>query len=392
MNKEDLLKMIGEDAFGLLEVKPKKTAVSGDDRLLASFEEINAFYERENREPKMGAGIEEHRLATRLESLRENPKKCEVLAEYDRNELLPSQIPKKEINSVTDIFEHDDLGILDDGETEELFDLKHVPSAEEREKADFIARRKPCKDFEKYEKLFQNCQKDLSFGKRKLVSFNEKQIQPGAFFVVNGMLVYVEKMFEVQRGKHSKMDGRIRCIFENGTESGMLFRSLGKSLYENGKAVSGTEEKDREDVEKHFSGITEDDTKTGFLYILRSLSTDSKIQNIENLYKIGYSTTPVEERVKNAKEDPTYLMAPVHILSTFDCYNFNPQKLEQLLHNFFGEACLNIDIYDKEGRRNTPREWFIAPFEVIEKAVKMILTGDIVKYRYEIAGEKIVLK
>lgn len=76
---------------------------------------------------------------------------------------------------------------------------------------------------------------------------------------------------------------------------------------------------------------------------------------------------PVEERIKNSTEDPTYLMAPVKIISTFECYNLNPQKLEQLLHNFFGESCLNIDIYDKHGKRHTPREWFIAPFEVIEK-------------------------
>jgi len=388
MNKEDLLKMIGEDEFGLLKIKPKNTALSADDRLVSSFEEINSFYQKEEREPKTGSDIGEHRLAARLEAFQEDPKKCKVLKEYDRYGFLPSQ--KNEIYSMEDIFQYDNLGLLNDGEAKNLFDLKHIPSQEKREKTDHVAKRKPCKDFEKYEKLFQNCQKDLREGKRRLIKFNENKIKEEAFFVLNGILVYIDQLFEVKRGKHSKVDGRIRCIFENGTESGMLFRSLGKGLYENGKAVSGLEERDIQDFDKHFSGITQEDAKTGFLYTLQSLSVDPKIQNIKNLYKIGYSTTSVEERIQNAKDDPTYLMAPVKILSTFECYNFNPQKMEQLLHNFFGEACLNIDIYDKDRKRFCPREWFVAPHKIIEKTVQMIVTGEIIHYKYDPQKKEII--
>ena len=42
---------------------------------------------------------------------------------------------------------------------------------------------------------------------------------------------------------------------------------------------------------------------------------------IQNLYKIGYSSIPVEERIKSAEQEPTYLMAPVKIVTTFKCYN-----------------------------------------------------------------------
>jgi two-component system chemotaxis sensor kinase CheA len=42
--------------------------------------------------------------------------------------------------------------------------------------------------------------------------------------------------------KNSKLDGRMYCVFENGTESNLLFRSLGKLLYDNGWLVSTTQE------------------------------------------------------------------------------------------------------------------------------------------------------
>lgn len=47
----------------------------------------------------------------------------------------------------------------------------------------------------------------------------------------------------------------------------------------------------------------------------------------------------------------------------------NPQKLEQLLHNFFGKSYLNIDIFDEKKRRHKPKEWFLASFDVIEQAL-----------------------
>lgn len=61
-----------------------------------------------------------------------------------------------------------------------------------------------------------------------------------------------------------------------------------------------------------------------------------------------------------------------------------------MLHNFFGKSCLNIDVYDNKGNRHTPREWFIAPLEVIEEAVALIVSGDIVHYRYDEQAEEIV--
>jgi hypothetical protein len=62
------------------------------------------------------------------------------------------------------------------------------------------------------------------------------------------------------------------------------------------------------------NNITDEDGQTGFIYILRSLSTDPQITALPDLYKIGFSTVPVKERVKNAADDPTYLMAPLSVI------------------------------------------------------------------------------
>ena len=85
-------------------------------------------------------------------------------------------------------------------------------------------------------------------------------------------------------------------------------------------------------------------------------------------------------------------MADVRLVMAYKCYNLNPQKFEQLIHNFFGAACLNVDVFDGQGKRYTPREWFVAPLDIIEQVVHLIISGDIVKYRYDVMNSEIVLK
>jgi hypothetical protein len=101
---------------------------------------------------------------------------------------------------------------------------------------------------------------------------------------------------------------------------------------------------------------------------------------------------PVEERIKNAVVEPTYLMADVRIVMAYRCYNLNTYRFEQLIHNFFGEACLNIDVFDGAGNRYSPREWFVAPLDVIEQAIHLIISGEIVKYRYDMNVNEIKLR
>lgn len=109
-----------------------------------------------------------------------------------------------------------------------------------------------------------------------------------------------------------------------------------------------------------------------------------------HLYKIGFSKGSVEERIKNASQNPTYLMAPVSIVSAFKCYNINPQKMEKLLHHFFGSGCLDVDVFDRDGKRYKPREWFVAPLDVIEQAIHFVMNGEIVQFKYDVDRREIV--
>jgi len=171
-----------------------------------------------------------------------------------------------------------------------------------------------------------------------------------------------------------------------------LKRSVEKILYANGNVITEKNETSIEQFDNHFSGITDEDKESGFIYILKSKSDKSEIKGIKHLYKIGFSTTTVEERIKNAAQEPTYLMAEVRIIMTYKCFNMNTHKLELLLHNFFGSSCLNVDVFDALGNRHTPREWFIAPLDIIEQAVQLIISGDIVKYRYDGEKEEILIR
>jgi len=385
MDKETILNDIfNNDPLGLLEVKTKNPVITADDRLIASFEEINDFVEKNGKEPIKSADMSERRLFSRLKGIRENPDKMKALKKYDKFDLLQN----RNINSLDDILNDDTFGLLDT-EEEDIYTLVNVPKInKDRAEPDFVARREKLEDFDKYEEMFEQCQKDLKSGKRKLVKFNEKQFEKGAFFILKGVMVYLEDILNPKKDKNYKLDARTVTIFENGTYSNMLLRSLGKGLYEDGYFVS--EHEDR--VLDRLSQITSKDTQNGYIYILKSLSNDDRIATKQNLYKIGFSTTAVETRIKDAKNDPTYLMADVEVVSAYEVYNVNPHKLEQLIHKFFSSSCLDIDIVDEKGNTHRPREWFIAPVDVIDKAIELIVNGKIVDYRYDFDGESIVIR
>lgn len=365
--------------MGLLNVKPKRAAIGVDERLLASFQQINDFYRQHGKEPESNpSNILEFQLFNRLKGLRASKEKCEALQDADEFHLLTFVKPANPITSVADIFNDDSLGLLDD-EAASIFQLKHVPLM--KEMPEKIAQRKRCQDFEQFEVLFKQCHADLAAGIREVRGFTgEQQIQSGHFFILHGITVYVAEVGE-KEVKNGKVNARLRCIFENGTESNMLLRSLATELYkdETGRRILELHEKALEALEQ----IQEEDKKSGYLYVLQSLSSVPEFAEIKSLYKIGFSTVPVPERIKNAIEDPTFLMAPVKVVSVFECYNLNPQKFELLLHTFFGKACLNVDVYDKSGKRFSPREWFVAPVHVIEAAANMLITGEIINYKYD---------
>ncbi len=400
--------IFADDPLDLLRVRPQISAArSMDDRLTAAFQDIVVFWEKYHRLPASDGGVQEHRLLARLRNLQSDPRKIEMLKAADRYDLLEMELPYDPatatsgppISTLDDIFADDMLNLLEDDATATaLFDLKHVGDAPDRAESDFVAQRRPCNDFEQYEARFKAIQKDLAGGKRKLLPFKEDNLREGHFYIHNGILLFLEKADIAQKvepyksGGRARKDGRTRVIFENGTESNMLYRSLYKALLANGKAISEHEYEVSGQLAKNFNHVQETDQETGYIYILRSKSQNPTIKTIKNLYKIGYSTTPVPVRTKNALQEPTYLMAEVELVSAFTCYNLNPQRFEQLLHNFFGAVCLQADVFDHKGRRYTPREWFVAPLAVIQRVIELIVSGEIVHFRYDPLGERIMSK
>lgn len=136
-----------------------------------------------------------------------------------------------------------------------------------------------------------------------------------------------------------------------------------------------------------FDSILAEDTATGYVYILRSLSDDPQIANVPNLYKVGFSRGPVEKRITRAEHEPTYLMAPVEIIASYRTYNLKASALEHLLHRVFAQARLQVSQIGKDGRSYEPSEWFSVPLPVINQAIDLITSGDIVDYLYDAAAQ-----
>lgn len=375
---KELEKIFNDDELDLLNVKPKvSSSCTADERLINSFEEINDFIDKNGVKPEPNTeNIMERSLYYRLQGIMEDTDKVKILKSHDKYNLLSIEHTPSE--TLDDIFADDELDLLSDDV--DIFTLKNIPKR--IAKTDFIARRKPCQNFEEYEEIFKKCQQDLKYGIRTLEKFNEKQIEEGQMFVLNGVLLYVYKLYDVkriERAYENKFDGRTHLVFENGTESNMRFRSLCKRLFETGKHVTNKVEEKM----KKFNNILDEDKPTGYIYILQSKSRDERIKSIRNLYKIGYCETTVKDRIKNAANEPTYLMAPVKIVAEFKTYNMNTQKFEDLLHRFLGQCQISIDVFDNNGSRHTAREWFQVPYEIIEQSVKLIITGEVVNYRYD---------
>lgn len=395
MEMDDWLSFINDDdELGLTAVKIKSKAPSADEHLVAKFQEISDFYKANGRLPENNmANISELMLFKRLDSIRSNTTQCHALIDFDEFNLLPltQEVaePKaeykpavKEINSVEDIFEDDDFGLLGDSE-DSIFKFKHVKTSLVMPKT--VARRERCKNFDGYEGLFKKCHAKVQSGYLEMTKFvGEQQIQKGEFFVLNGVMCYVADMEEREK-KRGKVNARLHLVFENGTESNMLLRSLATELYkdESGRRIIPTEL----DFE-----INDEDQSAGFIYILSSQSQDPRITLISNLFKIGYATTPVAKRISNAANEPTYLMAPVNLVAEYECYNMNTQKFENLIHTVFKNVCIDVEIADLQGNMCKPKEWFSVPLDQIDIAVNLIVTGQIINYRYNRELKLIELK
>lgn len=391
--KDKLSEIFESDLLGLLAVdEPKTPPVSPQDsRLIDSFQEISDFYETNQRCPELGDDIGEYRLASRLAAIKKDPKKVKTLLPYDYYNLLESEETKSV--SVEELISDDPLGLLDgDDEADSIYTLSHVKPSE-RLRPDYIAHRKVCKDFDLYEEAFQRIHDDLEHGRRRLVEFKEGDLHEGCYYVLRGVVLYLEQNLAVKQkieyksGAKVRREGRTRCIFDNGTESSMLYRSLGKALKLDGFCISDLIEKNESSV-----SINSTDVQNGYIYVLRSLSRAPQIRSIRNLYKIGYCSGDVTTRIKNAVHEPTYLMNDVEVVLTVRCYNLDVPYLEASIHSFFSNVNVYFEVRDDEGIMHYPKEWFTVPLNIIEEAIPLIVDKKIDSYRYDKNLQMIIQK
>jgi T5orf172 domain len=358
-----------------------------EQRIIAGFEEIVRFYDEQSRAPghDREAAIFERIYAVRLDRIRLSLECLELLRDIDTHGLLKtptaSSIVREEAAS-DDASLLAELGVNAENLESDITQLTHVRSREKIRAAEEIAKRKPCSDFELFEPIFKNVQRDLNSGGRTTVKFQENaEVIAGELFILDGQKVYVAKVGEKETNYYGRPDCRLRLIYDNGTECDLLLRSFQRALYKD-KASRRITTPDHGPL---FSqDEVEDDLPSGFIYILRSQSTHPFIaDNRSVIHKIGVTGGEVKKRVANAKKDPTYLLAEVEIVATFKLSNINRKRLEDLLHRFFTEARLDLELKDRFGQEVEPREWFLVSLTVIEEAVDLLVKGSIGDFRYD---------
>ena len=187
---------------------------------------------------------------------------------------------------------------------------------------------------------------------------------------------------------YERRDSRLRVIYDNATESDVLLRSLQRALHRDEAGRRITEPA----AGPLFSGETEDDDlASGTVYVLRSKSDHPVVaDNRDVLHKIGVTGGSVEKRIANASKDSTFLLADVEVVATYELYNINRSRLENIIHRVFESAKLDIEIKDRFGNPVIPREWFSVPLFIVDEVVDKIREGTIGDFAYDIASAKLV--
>ena len=385
------------ELLGDLGVDAEPTQTGGrsarEQRIIAGFEEIERFVQEHGRKPEHGENrdIFERLYAVRLDRIRESGECREILRSMDSHGLLDIGDDAQSSRVNEEPSDEELLDALGVGAVpaEDVTQLVHVRSRDEKTAAEEIAQRNPCKDFGEFRPLFEKVQHDLGTGQRRTLKYKENaDVKKGDMFILDGQKVIVAELGEPFVSDYGRPDRRIRVVYDNGTESDLLVRSLQRALNKDKASRRITEP----DLGPLFSDEEEeDDLPTGYIYVLRSKSEHPFVAEHRSVvHKIGVTGGDVKGRIANAKKDPTYLLADVEIVATFKLSNINRKGLEALLHKFFGSARLDLELKDRFGGQVEPREWFLVPLPVIEEAIQKLIEGTIGNFRYDSEAARLV--
>lgn len=392
LNDDELL-----DALGV-EVAPIKTSshTPREERIIAGFEDILQFCQEHGRKPLHGEDrdIFERLYAVRLDQIRKLPEAQTLLASLDIDGLLTGT---KSVTADIENMDEDtllaELGVdRVSVDPNDITQLRNVRSFVEIKAAEDVANRTPCDDFIHFKAIFDDATAGLKDGRRMTKPFAKNaSIELGDFFIIGGQIAYVAEMREDTKTKDGRDNPRLRVIFDNGTESNLLLRSLSRSLYPDGDTPVGRR-LIRTDHGPLFGSTSEpDDLETGIIYILRSRSTHPYVaEHRELIHKIGVTGGSVATRIANAEKDATFLLARVDVVATYVLHNLNRIKMESIFHRVFSAVQLDLTIDDRFGNPVKPREWFLVPLHVIDEAVQRMRDRSITRYMYDTKTAQLV--
>lgn len=386
-----------------------------EERIIAGFEDIQRFVSQHGRVPRQGDGndIFERIYAVRLDRLRALDECRTLLAPLDHQRLLGTETPPDPTTPPDD----DELLAELRGASRgtDIVSLRHVRASAEKRAALEIETREPCVDFEQFAPLFEAVQRDVKTGARQIHPFASRtteEITVGAFFVVGGQTAYVAHVGDEFTTDYERRDSRLRVIYDNGTESKILRRSLQRALHRDAAARyvtnpdsgpllrrytstardGGRPTEGGAAAEPLFAGSVEpEDLASGTIYVLRSKSLLPEIAaHREVVHKIGVTGGRIADRIANAAVDPTFLMADVEVVATYQLYNINRVTLENVIHRVLEPGRLVVELIDRFGTPVRPREWFLVPLFVIDEVVQRIKDKTITEYVYEPKVAKLV--
>lgn len=336
------------------------------------------------------------------------------------------QIPPKIYQSIDDIFaEGDALGLFADIETavqiQPQFKLQpdSANAYKPRQKAVDTAQAGLCTDYDTYEPLMSRCVELLRSGDlatTPVTEYKEQKLRPGQFYLLKGLVALIARSdvdyTEKIRNQNNKPSYRVKVVYNNSTQYTPWNYSFLESLIKDsdGAAFYATTDKgtsfllacaqklgaaqEVEEQQRQEQEALKQGKAKGYLYILQSLSTNpvlTQFQQHSELVKIGFCTTTVAERIKNAEHSSTYLYAPVRVVREYQCTDFDPYKFERLVHALLWEHRFNVTLTDKTtGKQYKPQEWFTVSPQTACEIAEHILDGTIMQYRVDSIQGKLV--
>lgn len=389
-NDEDV-----DDILGPTQVK-KSARRSSANNVVNNFSDVIAFFEAHLRLPDPNSN-DNNEVATwvKLDAIGQRQDFRSQISEMDKLGILNAydkaidalNEPAKPMTA-EDILQDDEFDDLfgPDNTAADILGGRRAVKAHERENVD-QTNREPCPSFENYRERFERYKEALETGKLAISTNRNEALSPGDLFLWDGLIALLSgESIDSDVKEHSGK--RLHVVFSNGTEAWLREGSIKRSMYVYGNRGNKVVCKRLVPVvEDLFSGdnsdSVDDNTQTGFIYVVRTLSKDPGLSKIrKTAVKIGVTKNPVAVRVANAEKDPTFLCAPVDIVSTFTLHNLSPRKVEETLHAFFGDVRLKIKAKDRFNNDVMANEWFLVPVPCVDMAVDLLVSGTLSDYRF----------